>query len=73
MPNDSERLLSAKEVAALLGLSRGTVYRLVHAGELAAPIQVGGRSRWKREDVERITRKPRRLRAPKRAGEAKAG
>jgi excisionase family DNA binding protein len=41
MPGLSEvKLLTVAEVAAALRVSRMTVYRLVHAGELAA-VQVG--------------------------------
>lgn len=64
-----EPLLSPREVAALLGICRSTLYSLIHRGLLCKPVQVGGQSRWKREDVEKVMNTPRRLRKPKRPGE----
>jgi excisionase family DNA binding protein len=45
-----ERLLSINEVAATLGISRATVYRLVSAGDLA-PIRVGAHARFSPADI----------------------
>jgi excisionase family DNA binding protein len=43
-------LLSVNEVADLLGISRPTVYALIHRGELV-PIRVGERLRFEPADV----------------------
>lgn len=61
-----ESLLSAVEVAELLGCSRKTVYRLVHRGELPPPIHVGVLARWSVDDVEALKDRPRKLGRPRR-------
>jgi excisionase family DNA binding protein len=43
-------LLSINEVAAILGVSRASVYTLINAGELV-PIRVGERARFDPIDV----------------------
>ena len=43
-------LLSINEVAELLGISRPTVYALIHRGQLV-PIRVGERARFDPADV----------------------
>lgn len=45
-----ERLLSIREVADILGVSRATVYSLMHSRELV-PIRVGERARFDPEGV----------------------
>jgi excisionase family DNA binding protein len=50
--NDSDELLGIEAVAALLGCSHMTIRRMVAAGKLPAPIQIGQRLiRWRRSDV----------------------
>lgn len=46
-----ERALTAKEVAQLLGVDVGTVYKLARAGELGH-YRVGDSVRFPRQDVE---------------------
>ena len=46
-------LLRAKEVMSIIGVSRTTLVRWEAAGYLV-PIRIGGRLRYKIEDVERI-------------------
>lgn len=52
-------LIDLKEVMRRFGVSKATVYRMVKAGELSAPVRLrGGKggSRWREADVEnRIT------------------
>jgi excisionase family DNA binding protein len=43
LPDQPDQLRSISHAAGRLGVSRATVYRLVHAGELAA-VRVGERS-----------------------------
>lgn len=47
------RLLNASEVAALLGVSSRSVYRLSDAGKMPRPLKIGGSVRWDRRPVER--------------------
>jgi excisionase family DNA binding protein len=48
---DSGQLLSIDDVAALLGVSRRTVYRLTWRGEISA-CRVGERLRYRRSAIE---------------------
>ena len=50
------RLLTIAEVAAMMRVSKMTVYRLVHGGELAA-LRVGRSFRVREEDVDEYLRK----------------
>ncbi|MFC1739710.1 helix-turn-helix transcriptional regulator [Planctomycetota bacterium] len=43
------QLLSAKQLAKMLSLSPRTVWRLLSAGKLPKPIQIGGSVRWELE------------------------
>lgn len=46
-------LLSAEEVAALLGVSLRTIWRMRERGQLPHPLRLGRQTlRWRREDVE---------------------
>ena len=48
-----KRLLRLPEVAHLVGLSRSTIYGMVHLGTFPAPKRLGGRSvAWLQSDVE---------------------
>jgi excisionase family DNA binding protein len=50
------KFLTIAEVAALMRVSKMTVYRLVHGGELAA-VRVGRSFRVSEEDVDEYLRK----------------
>ena len=56
-------LLSINEVAAILGVSRTSVYTLIQAGELA-PIRVGERARFDPIDVRAYLERHREGPAP---------
>lgn len=45
------RLLSRNEVAAMLGVSRRTIYNAVNEGKFPAPIDVFGMARWEEKVV----------------------
>jgi excisionase family DNA binding protein len=45
-------LLSAREVASVLGISERQVWRMVSAGELPAPKNVGTLTKWRRSEIE---------------------
>ncbi len=47
-----ELLLKDKEVARMIGVSRGTLWRMVKAGLFPPPIRVGTRAvRWRLSEV----------------------
>lgn len=50
--SDDPLLLTDREVAGLLSISRRTVWRLTSTGELPKPIKLGRASRWRRADLE---------------------
>ena len=51
-------LLRMPDVQKLLPLSKATIWRLVAARHLAAPIQVGARAvAWRREDIRDYVRR----------------
>lgn len=45
-------LVTARDVAAMLGVSTATVWRLRSAGKLPPPLKVGGAVRWRKADIE---------------------
>ena len=49
---EAPALLDVRRVAVLLGCSERTVQRLVDAGEVPPPVQVGRLVRWRRTDVD---------------------
>ena len=51
MPNGSE-LLTAAQVAGLLGVGVRTLRRMRHAGRAPKPVRGSGPLRWRRADVE---------------------
>lgn len=44
-------LLSAEEVGRLLGVSTRTIWRMLSAEEIPAPIKVGSLTKWRREEI----------------------
>jgi excisionase family DNA binding protein len=66
MSHPIESLMSVRAVAAFFGVCRSTVYDWVHREVLPRPLLIGGVSRWKREDVERVAKGKRGLRKPRR-------
>ncbi len=45
-------LLTAADVARLLRISERTLWRKVSAGEVIAPLRIGGTTRWNRAGLE---------------------
>ena len=45
-------LMTDRQVAAMLSVSRSTVWAAVARGELPAPIKLGGSTRWQRAEIE---------------------
>ena len=53
IPEDTDRLLSVRDVAARIGVSHVSVWRFVKRGHLPKPMKIGTRlSRWKASDIE---------------------
>ena len=50
--NIKSQLLTAKELAELLGLSARTVFRLRSSRKLPTPVRIGGSIRWKLPDIQ---------------------
>ncbi len=46
-----KELLSAKETATFLSLSRTTLWRRTRSGALPAPLRVAGLTRWRRSEL----------------------
>jgi excisionase family DNA binding protein len=46
--------MGVNDVAAYLGLCRGTVLRLMRVGELPAPIRLGKQYFWPRAQIEQL-------------------
>jgi predicted DNA-binding transcriptional regulator AlpA len=51
-PAEPPALLSADQVATMLGVSVRTVWRLQSTGDIPEPIQLGGLTKWRRLDIE---------------------
>ena len=45
-------LIPAAEVAHLLNISKRTLWRLLSAGKLPAPVRLGNAVRWRRDEIE---------------------
>jgi excisionase family DNA binding protein len=45
-------LISADELARLLGVSARTIWRRLSSGDLLEPVHFGGVTRWRREEVK---------------------
>ena len=58
-----EAMLDVKRLAEKLGASVRTVWRLVSAGVLPKPVQVGGSTRWFESDIEAFQRRLKEKRA----------
>lgn len=48
------KLLSARDVATMLGITQPTVYAHAKSGRLPAPMVVGSVYRWRREQIEKF-------------------
>lgn len=52
-PESAETLITAKELAKRLAISVRSVWRRDSAGELPAPVRIGGSVRWRAEELNR--------------------
>lgn len=46
------RLISARELAAMLNVSMRTLWRWRRSGRLIQPLRIGGATRWRLDEVE---------------------
>lgn len=51
MADQPALLLSDFSAAALMGVSRATLWRRVAAGEFPRPVKLGGRTLWRRDEL----------------------
>ncbi len=49
-----KQLLRVGDVAEILDLGVSTIWRQVRKGQLPAPLQIGGSTRWRRADIEAL-------------------
>jgi predicted DNA-binding transcriptional regulator AlpA len=49
----SEKLLDAKAIAKMLGLSVRTIWRLSDGGQMPKPVRLGSAVRWKTDEINR--------------------
>ncbi len=49
--NQNCQLLSAKELAKMLSLSKRQIFRLNSCGKIPAPIRIGGSVRWSAAEI----------------------
>lgn len=52
--NDLKILVPAAEAAQMLSMGRSTFWREVGKGTLPAPIKLGGLTRWRVADLQRV-------------------
>lgn len=57
---DGPRLLNRNQVAAILGVSRRTIYNAVSKGKFPAPISIFGMARWEEKTVLEFIEKAKR-------------
>lgn len=57
---DGPRLLNRNQVAAILGVSRRTMYTAVSQGKFPAPISIFGMARWEEKTVLEFIEKAKR-------------
>ncbi len=52
-PNGQPALITATELAQMMRVSVRTLWRLLSAGRIPAPIRIGGNARWRVEEIDR--------------------
>jgi excisionase family DNA binding protein len=52
MNPETTLLLTAKELAAMLGISKRTLWRLLSAGKVSKPVRFGRNTRWRVAEVK---------------------
>ena len=57
MRADDPALLSDSAAAYFLSISRATLWRRVASGEFPAPIKLGGRTLWRRDELLAVVEK----------------
>lgn len=49
-----KQLLSVSDVAEILGLGVSTIWRQVKLGNIPEPVHLGGSTRWRKSDIDRL-------------------
>lgn len=52
--SDQKLAVPAKQAASMLSIGVSTFWRDVKAGKLPAPIKIGGATRWRVSDLQRV-------------------
>lgn len=52
--NDQTLAVPVKQAAAMLSIGVSTLWRDVKTGKLPAPIKIGGATRWRVSDLQRV-------------------
>ncbi len=52
-PNVQPALITVAELAQMMQVSVRTLWRLLSAGQIPAPIRIGGNTRWRVEEINR--------------------
>ena len=60
--NEAPILLDVKAVAALFQASPSTIWRRVNDGTMPRPIQIGGMTRWARDEIDAVIDRAKRTR-----------
>ncbi len=45
-------LLTASELAAMLGVNRSTIWTWHSGGKIPMPVQIGGITRWRKDEIQ---------------------
>lgn len=53
-PQPLDQLIDIKTVCAILCRSRASIYRDIQRGDFPDPIKLGGSSRWRMSDLNKI-------------------
>ena len=51
---EPQALLKAQDVSSLLGVNTRTIWRWASAGVIPAPLRIGGATRWRQADIDRL-------------------
>jgi len=52
LKHNEKLLLTASELAALLGVNRSTIWTWHSGGKIPMPLQIGGITRWRRAEIQ---------------------
>lgn len=50
-PDRLPQMITVNELAATLGMSKRTIWRLLASGQIPEPVRVGGGTRWRLDEI----------------------